>query len=248
VTLSVDGPADQRVFLHRSPERVVDGRHRVDSLPVLVGNDLVVADRKGAVRRVGPAGEPRWTTELPTLGGIARTPRFLATRPGWMLVVSEEGLAWLVSIEDGRIEGPWDGGAPPLRGPEDLGGRLAVLFNDGKLATWSTGVEPVVSSAASQTYLLGSNEDSEYSERLENLVCLRSSTGRDPVMGNPWNSWRIEVQDDMYLVRLRQDPLRSFTVERFGRFSFVAWEKPSALVPEGRLWISDEAGLRSYVP
>ncbi|MEZ5976672.1 MAG: hypothetical protein R3F34_00405 [Planctomycetota bacterium] len=47
---------------------------------------------------------------------------------------------------------------------------------------------------------------------------------------------------------LRNEPKRTFSVARHGRFAFVAWEKPSAVVPEGRLWVSDDAGLRSFLP
>ncbi|QDU85119.1 hypothetical protein Pla163_22450 [Planctomycetes bacterium Pla163] len=248
VTLTVEMPQDRLVHLHRNVDRAVTSGTRIEALPILVGSDLVVADRNGSVRRLGPKGEVRWERDLDTLGGIARTPRFLPSRPGWMLVVSEEGNSWLISVEDGQVEGPWSAGCPPIQGPEDLGGAIAVLFNDGSLATWNRTVEPVVSSATSQVYRMAPEEDAEYSERLENLVCLRASTGRDTDMGNPWNAWRVEVEEGMYMVRLRNEPLRTFTAERFGRFSFVAWEKPSSSAPDGRLWISDEGGLRSYRP
>lgn len=248
ITLAVDGPADRLVHLHRVADRMVAGEHRIDALPLPVGGDVVVADRSGSIRRVGPEGELRWERNLETLGGIARTPRFLPTRPGWLLLVSEEGDCWLVSVDDGRLEGPWNAGAPPLYGPEDLGGAIAVLFDDGTLATWDHAVAPEQAPAGSQKYLMKPEEDSEYSERLDTLVCLRSSTGRDTDMGNPWTPWRVEVTDDMYLVRLRGEPERTFTVAREGRFSFVAWEKPTTSAPEGRLWVSDDAGLRSYLP
>jgi hypothetical protein len=29
---------------------------------------------------------------------------------------------------------------------------------------------------------------------------------------------------------------------------FVAWESPKALLSQGRLWVSDDRGLRSYEP
>lgn len=248
VSLTVDMPADHMVHLHRDVDRAVGGGTRIEALPILVGSDLVVADRDGAIKRIGPQGEMRWERSLATLGGIARTPRFLPSRPGWMLLVSEEGDCWLMSVEDGQIEGPWRAGSPPVQGPVDLGGALAVLFTDGSLATWNRVVEPAVSSATSQVYRMAPEADAEYSERLENLVCLRASTGRDTDMGNPWNPWRVEVEEGMYMVRLRNEPLRTFTAERFGRFSFVAWEKPSSSAPDGRLWISDEGGLRSYRP
>ena len=34
---------------------------------------------------------------------------------------------------------------------------------------------------------------------------------------------------------------------RTGDWVFVAWEAPKAMVPNGRLWVSDEKGLRSYM-
>lgn len=248
LVVDVDRPADRLVHLHRKPERTVASEHRIEALPLLVSGDMVVADRHGSVRRIGPKGELRWQRDLETLGGIARTPRFLPSRPGWLLVVSEEGACWLVSVEDGRLEGPWCSGSPPVQGPEDLGGAIAVLFGDGKLATWNSSVEPAVATATSQIYAMTPDEDGSYSERLDTMVALRSSSGRDTDMGNPWNAWRVEVSESMYFVRLRGEAARTFTVQRVGRFSFVSWEKPSVAAPEGRLWVSDEAGLRAFRP
>ncbi|MEZ5976673.1 MAG: hypothetical protein R3F34_00410 [Planctomycetota bacterium] len=120
--VTVATPADQLVHLHRVPERVVGDDHRFDALPILVGGDVLTADRVGNVKRVAKDGTLRWSIVLPTLGGVARTPRFLPARPGWLLVVSEEGSCWLVCVDDGAIEGPWDSGSPAAR-PENLGAR-----------------------------------------------------------------------------------------------------------------------------
>ena len=37
-------------------------------------------------------------------------------------------------------------------------------------------------------------------------------------------------------------------VERKGNWSFLAWEAPNSTLPFGRLWVSDDAGLRAYLP
>ena len=46
----------------------------------------------------------------------------------------------------------------------------------------------------------------------------------------------------------RRTLARSFTVRRTGDWQFLAWEAPNAKIPGGRLWISDDAGLRAFEP
>jgi hypothetical protein len=58
--------------------------------------------------------------------------------------------------------------------------------------------------------------------------------------------WTVEVREKNYLVR-GPDGL-GFTARRNGDWTFLAWEQPKALLPRGRLWISDGDGLRSYRP
>jgi hypothetical protein len=49
-------------------------------------------------------------------------------------------------------------------------------------------------------------------------------------------------------VESRGSPSRAERCTGIGAWEYVAWEGPKALVPYGRLWVSDEGGLRSYVP
>jgi hypothetical protein len=37
-------------------------------------------------------------------------------------------------------------------------------------------------------------------------------------------------------------------VRRAGDWSLLAWEAPSARLPDGRLWVGDGAGLRAFLP
>jgi hypothetical protein len=79
-----------------------------------------------------------------------------------------------------------------------------------------------------------------------NLEILRRSAGAASQLVSPWSDWTVIVMDGEY--RVTGPDGRGFSAERTGEFVYLAWEKPKALVPHGRLWISDAGGLRSYVP
>jgi len=237
-----DVPRDLDVHLHRFPERSWTSEHRIEAAPVPAGNDHIIADRRGRILRLGPDGEPVWDITLDTLGGIARTPIFLPEKPGFLLVVSEDGLAWLVDAQDGRVAGPHDVGSPPLSGPKLTRGGAAVQFADGRVGVWSRRLEPTFYATAERTGLSMSAQDDVSST----LVVLRSRVDAKNVLTSPWNDWKVEVRPDDFRV-LTPDG-KGFTAERHGQWMFVAWEAPKAFVPHGRLWVSDEAGLRSYLP
>ena len=59
----------------------------------------------------------------------------------------------------------------------------------------------------------------------------------------------VEVSDEMFLVRRPGEPDEAgFSISRNGDWSFLAWEMPNTRIPGGRLWVSDDYGLRSFLP
>ncbi len=247
--LEVDRPGDVHVMLHRSPERVWVSERLVEAIPVAIGGDEIIADRLGRVDRIDPSGEVIWTRELETLGGISRTPRFLPSRPGTLLVLSEDGKAWLIDAETGEAEGPWASNSAPKEGLLNLRNvSLAALFDDGNMAIWEDGLIPRVQSARSLLDQPDYWQDENGSEIFDHAKVLRRGTSEASDLGSSWNAWRIEVLDDRYLVRKSGREPETFTIRRVGRWQFVAWERPSALAENGRLWVSDESGLRSFLP
>src|SRR6185436_7160904 len=195
----------------------------------------------GRLARLDQQSRTKWEIELKTLGGIARTPVFLPNKSGWLLVVSEDGQAWLVQSQSGEIEGPRDIGSPPAVGPELTRGGVSVQFADGRVAVWTDRLEPVFYQADSLVSSTGKE-----SEVAGSLGVLRRSAGSASKLVSPWNSWTVSVLDGEY--RVTSPEGLGFSAERTGDFVYLAWEKPKALVPNGRLWISDGGGLRSYVP
>ena len=131
----VNEPANLLVYLSRQQERWWKGSGRIDAVPVSVGEDHIVVDRKGTVARIGEGGELRWTQSIDTLSGIARAPVFMPRRPGFMLMITEDGSAWVVNAESGDLEGPWELGSPPVLGPYPDGGMVRVFLADGLLAS-----------------------------------------------------------------------------------------------------------------
>ena len=72
-----------------------------------VESDGTLRGRSGmTVGRIDRDGNARWECTLSTLGGIARTPMFLPPMPGSLLILSEDGRAWLVDASDGGVDGP----------------------------------------------------------------------------------------------------------------------------------------------
>jgi hypothetical protein len=246
--MDVQRPRDVSVLLHRKPEQVWVEKRLVEAVPVAVGADEIIADRLGTVQRLSASGEVIWIRELGTLAGVSRTPRFLPARPGVLLVLTEDGQAFLIDAETGDVEGPWSSESPPTQGLIPLRNGIAALFDDGSVAVWEESLTPRIESGKSLLDQPGFWTEEDRTEQFDHAVSLRRGNTEVPELGNPWNSWRIEVLDDRYLVRKGGTDPQSFTIRRIGRWQFTAWERPTALVPNGRLWVSDELGLRSFQP
>jgi hypothetical protein len=240
-TVEMQRPGNLLVPLSFFPERTWKSA-KVEAAPVPSGDDHIVADRRGRIARLQEDSQTRWEIELKTLGGIARTPVFLPNKSGWLLVVSEDGQVWLVQSQSGETEGPRDIGSPPAVGPELTRGGVSVQFADGRVAVWTDQLEPVFYQADS----LVSGPSEKESVVAGNIDVLRRSADSASELVSPWNGWIVAALPAEYRVTTPEG--LGFSAERTGEFVYIAWEKPKALVPYGRLWISDAAGLRSYVP
>lgn len=240
--LELQDPDNLEVCLNFFPERAWKSAHKIEAAPVPSGDDHIVADRRGRMARLDQQSRTKWEMELKTLGGIARTPVFLPNRSGWLLVVSEDGQAWLVQAQTGEFQGPRDIGSPPVAGPDLTRGGVSVQFADGRVGLWTDRLEPVFYEAEAP---VGTSLDKD-ALVTPSIELLRRGAGSSSELASPWNQWIVRVHEGEYRVT---DPAgRGFSAERTGEWIFVAWEKPKALVPHGRLWVSDGAGLRSYAP
>jgi len=63
-----------------------------------------------------------------------------------------------------------------------------------------------------------------------------------------WSDWVVEARHDAFVVYREGHEDEGYSVLRFGDWEYLAWESASGLAPEGRLWVSDEAGVRAFVP
>lgn len=244
-TITVDDPADLVIELHAEAEQTWTLGHRIEAAPVATGREHIVADRAGHIARIDEDGVVQWERELKSLGGIARTPIFLPSRPGHLLFVTEDGEAWVVEAETGSIEGPWVAGSPPEDGPIPTRSGVSALFANGRVAVWETGVEPELFDAEttfSRSAAISRGPGSDGA-----LEILRRGPLSDTRLDCHWSDWVVEVRDEHYRIH-RGDPTEAFTVSIEGQWIFVGWEAPNALIPDGRLWISDDAGLRSLAP
>jgi hypothetical protein len=249
----VERPADQMVHLHREPETewgtgFEERVRQVEALPLPVTGGYIFCDRSGRLWRENRDGEIVWNLPLETLSGIARTPRFLPARPGTLLVLSEDGKAWLVTASSGQVEGTWEHPHPPVDGPQELMSGISVQFQDGTVATWRDRATPETSMARTLLENPDLWDAQDRTERLPHMLGLHSGGIQTPDLKSKWSDWRVEVLNDLIMVRLTGAEDVQFSVRRTGRWHFVAWERPDPLLPDGRLWVSDEGGLRSYRP
>lgn len=248
--LIVDQPRDREVWLARAPERAWRASGRVECLPVGVGRDHVVGDRGGKLARIGEGGEALWEQRLGTLGGVARAPVFLPRKPGVLLVLTEDGEAWMVDAKSGTVEGPHALGAHPIAGPLVTQGGVVARLADGRLVRWEQGLQPSEAGSRSDegALLEALGEEQARHGSPVGLEVLRRSVGGSSALDSPWNSARVVLDAEVYRVVDRTSGRDSFYVHRQGEWNYLAWEAPHAQLPTGRLWISDGAGLRAFVP
>jgi len=241
--LEVDSPEDRFLYLSRSPQTSWVGEGRVEAMPVAVGEDHIATDRDGNVTRLTPEGEVVWSLDLPALGGVARAPVFLPRRPGYMLLVTEDGEAWLIEAETGESDGPWEVGSPPVLGPTSTPEGVFASFADGQTLRWDATLKPTPVKfeqyPQAGAFPYGSSSG---------LHVLRSNSGSGASLESPWTDWTVEVRKDIFCVVQEGVDAPLFTVRREGDWVWMAWEAPHALAPRGRLWTSDGLGLRSFQP
>jgi len=240
-SLEVTQPGDHLVWLSRTPERRWRSGGRVDALPVAVGDDHVVCDRTGHLARLERGGEVVWEREISSLGGIARAPVFLPKKPGYLLLVTEDGEVWIFDAKTGEYEGPWNLGSPPVEGPAPTSEGVQARLKDGRVVTFTTRVRPTEEEAGelSPEVRLGATVG---------LAVLHRAEGAKRRLDSPWTDWSVEIGDEVFRAREGSEDEGGFVVLREGDWSFLAWEAPHARLPKGRLWISDGGGLHAYTP
>ena len=246
-TVSFDDPGNRRIALNRAPERVWKSLHRVDAAPVASGPDHIVANRAGRIARLSQ-GRPGSLEQGAPFPGRSRAHADLPAGAPGTPARRHRGRRGVDRRRAGRQhERPLEGRLAPRRGARpdsrrNLGpvrrrprGRLGVVDH----ASGLRGRERLPGAERH-----GPRRRNEHrarrpprSERDE-----RNEPGeQDDRLG------RVQVESDHFLVH-RGDPGDAFPVERVGEWNFLAWEPPNALISHGRLWVSDEEGLRSYRP
>tara|TARA_R110002072_G_scaffold166989_11_gene320476 strand:+ start:316 stop:3441 length:3126 start_codon:yes stop_codon:yes gene_type:complete len=245
--LSMSRPGNQFLILSRVPERAWKTDGRVDAIPVAVADDHVLVDRRGRLVRMGPNGETRWSRDLKRLDGIMRAPVFVPRRKGELLVVAEDGTAWMVDAESGELEGPWELGAPPTVGPTPTSRNVQLRLSDGRVALWDEGLRPRIERAESIENLLVDDSDYRFGSECGMQVLRRREANQGQSFTSRFNkAWTVDVEDEAF--RIRHEDGEGYAVVRKGDWSYLAWEAPSARASEGRLWIADGAGVRAFVP
>ena len=182
-----------------------------------------------------------------SVAGFARTPVPLPDRPGHVLAVTEDGRAWIIALDTGELEGPWDLRSAPVAGPYPVQDTVCVRLASGDLASFHTRLRPTLATAAN------SQDHASFDERYRHGVdggfaVLRRGTELGDRLQSPWTDWTVQVADEVYRIFQSADPQGGFTVHRKGDWSYLAWEAPHDQFTQGRLWVSDESGLRAFVP
>jgi len=250
--LAITQPADQLVYLSRTPELSWTLCGRVDALPLSLGERHLLADRSGTLACFD-GSTIAWSKKLDTLGGFARAPILLPQRPGFVLCVSEDGEAWVVDAATGTSEGPSTRNVAPLAGPYLVGTNVLLRFRDSTVWTWSTGATPDPVPAEQGNSLLArfESQGSESEQRLgvsPNFAILRKNSADKFHLDSPWNDLMLEILEGRCRLGTRSNAQPVFNVDLVGEWVYAAFESPSGSAPRGRLWVSDGHGLRSYLP
>jgi len=242
--LIVSEPADRFVWLSRLPDRRLASESRIEAPPVAVERDHVVCDRAGRVRLLTADEGEGWERRLRSLGGVARAPVFLPRRPGHLLLVTEDGEAWIVAALSGDLEGPWRLGSPPAEGPLAVPEGVVARLKDGRHVLWTQRLRPREDAGGSHEAALAAARAGSDA----GLAVLRRADGAPRRLDSPWNGWSVAVTDEVFRATRDGDPRSGFAVRRAGEWIFLAWEAPYGELPSGRLWVSDGAGLRAFEP
>lgn len=246
-TVEVAQPEDQHVFLSRVPERSWQGSGRIDAMPVqLEDGSTIVADRKGSVARIASGGELIWKSQIQTLAGIARSPVFLPDMPGHLLMVTEDGFAWLIREQDGDLSGPRDLGSPPAVGPYQTQSVVRVRLEDDRIIYWKDRLKPYTPTAQTGGSLV--DQDALYAAGSRGGLQVLVNVLSEQELACRWSDWKVTVEEEVYRIECKDRPEATYTVLRDGEWQYLAWENRSEDLREGRLWISDGAGLRAFVP
>lgn len=235
-------PGDITVMLSRVPERAWPSSASVLAAPIAVDDEHIVCDRNGRVARLSSGGSESWSRSLESISGVARTPVFLPKRPGALLVLTEEGSAWVVDAASGAVEGPQALGSTPVSGPHSAPSGARVLLHDGRELVWRSRLAPDEERTLEEAGGVAPDRGQD-----AGLALLRRNPQVSQLV-SPWADWTVEVSERDFVVRHGGKTEPVFAVQRVGEWNYVAWEAPRARVPRGRLWVSDGFGLRAFTP
>ncbi|MFT7680255.1 MAG: tetratricopeptide (TPR) repeat protein [Planctomycetota bacterium] len=240
-----DQPGHRKVYLSRKPGRDWESEGRIDAVPVPLGNDYIVADRSGTIVRLGAGGQLKWTSKIETISGIARAPVFLPDLEDHLLLVTEEGAAWLLNAMNGILEGPWDLGSPPQMGPIPDGRRVKVGLANGTFAFWQDGLKPLADSGDRLGPLAGIDKSYRFGSESGMQVVRRRENQLEPFKSR-FGPWLATIDDQGVVITAEDGEQDGFIVLRQGEWEFMAFEPASPSAPGGRLWLSDGRGLRAF--
>jgi len=244
VQIEVSAPADQVVYLTRAPERWWHSEGRVEAAPLAVGDDHILCDRSGTIVRLKRDGSFAWSRKISSIAGLARTPALLGDQHGKCVLIAEDGQSWVCDIATGELEGPLAMGSPPVEGPTLCAEGVWAKFRDGKTALWTSGLAPTTRRAGLDEALECTPAEPESS----GLVLLRRSATTATSLQSPWTGWTVEIAEKGCALIGPGQREASSSIRREGAWTYVAWEAPHTRAPQGRLWIADGLGLRSYEP